>query len=336
MITDIDAAKRVVARALGRYGVAVDAAVTFVKYRENYVFRIDDAAGTYALRLHRHGYRSDAELLEELELVTALAAAGVAVPRVRPTIGGEPFCLVADDDGDAHQLDMLEWIPGADPLGDIGEAFLGSAAVDTATFQLLGALIAGLHATVTTLRRDRPSARPAWDADGLVGEHPVWGDPRRVFDEGTPGRATVGRAITLLRAELDAYGTAPDRYGPIHADFTPENVLVDDGGHLTVIDFDDSGDGYYLFDLATAAFFYLPHPRFDDVVEALLTGYQSVRPLSRDDLALWRPMLLARGLTYLGWAADRRGDETSDFIYEHLRPLVLDVAADFIAATVSP
>ena len=336
MITDIDGAKRVVARALGRYGVTGEAVVTFVKYRENYVFRIDEKAGTYALRLHRQGYRSDAEILEELELLTALTAAGVSVPRVRPTTDSELFCVIADDDKDAHQVDMLEWIPDAVPLGDIGEAFLGESVVDPATFHDLGALIAELHSTATTLQRDRRPARPAWDADGLVGERPVWGDPRRAFEDGAAGRDTIDRAISLLHAELEAYGTQPGRYGPIHADFTPENVLVDVAGHLTVIDFDDSGEGFFLFDLATAAFFYLPHPRFDDIVEALLAGYHSIRPLGRDDLALWRPMLLARGLTYLGWAADRRGDETSVFIFEHLRPLLLDLAAEFVASTVSP
>ncbi|HKS50190.1 MAG TPA: phosphotransferase [Amycolatopsis sp.] len=336
MITDTDVAKRVVARALGRYGVAGDPALTFVKYRENYVFRLDEEAGSYAVRLHRHGYRSDAEILEELALVSALDAAGVAVPRIRPTTEGELFCLVADDDADVHQVDMLEWIPDAVPLGDVGEAFLGEAAVDPVTFHALGVLIAGLHTTAATLKRDRPHARPSWDADGLVGEGAIWGDPRRAFHDGTPGHETVDRAISLLRAELEAYGTAPDRYGPIHADFTPENVLADDGGRLSVIDFDDSGDGYYLFDLATAAFFYLPHPRIDDVVSALMAGYQSVRPLTPDDLVIWRPLLLARGLTYLGWAADRRGDETATFIFEHLRPLVVDLAAQFIASTVSP
>lgn len=335
MITDIDVAKQVVTRALEHYGVAGDAALTFVKYRENYVFRIDVAAGTYALRLHRRGYRSDAEILEELELITALAAAGVAVPKVWLTTDGQPFCRVPDDDGDTHQVDMLEWVPGAGPLGDIGQAFLGEAAVDTGTFRELGSLIASFHATVAQLRRDRPPVRPAWDAEGLVGEAPVWGDPRRAFDAGTSDLRTVDRAISLLRAELEAYGRTPDRYGPIHADFTPENVLIDGSGRMTVIDFDDSGDGYYLFDLATAAFFYLPHSRFDDVVDALLAGYQSVRTLSLDDLAVWRPMLLARGLTYLGWAADRRGDETSDFIFEHLRPLVVQLAAEYIASAVS-
>lgn len=335
MIADINAAKRVAASALASYGTEGDAALTFVQHRENYVFRVDEQAGSYALRLHRGGYRTDAEILEELDLVTALDAAGVAVPRVRLTAAGEPFCRIADEHGDVHQVDMLEWVSNAVPLGDVGAAFTGEAAVDPATFHALGALIADLHTTVTTLPRRRPSTRPAWDAGGLVGDTAVWGDPRRAFLDGAAGHPIVSQAMWLLDAELRAHGTSSDRYGVIHADFTPENVLIHNG-QLTVIDFDDSGDGYYLFDLATAAFFYLPHPRADDVTSALLAGYQTVRPLTREDLELWRPMLLARGLTYLAWAANRPGDETSNFILDHVRPLVVQLATEFVASTVSP
>jgi hypothetical protein len=38
-----------------------------------------------------------------------------------------------------------------------------------------------------------------------------------------------------LNVDLAAYGIARDRYGLIHADFVPENVL-EDGGRLRVID----------------------------------------------------------------------------------------------------
>ena len=48
------------------------------------------------------------------------------------------------------------------------------------------------------------------------------------------------------------------------------------------------------------------------------------------DYATFRPMLLARGLTYLGWAADRSGDETSEFILEYIRPLVVDLAEELV------
>lgn len=335
MIADLEAARRVAARALTHYDADTDADLTFVKYRENYVFRVDQAGRTYALRLHRSGYRTDAEIVEELELVASLRKAGVAVPQVCLTTAGTPFCQIADDDGDVHQVDMLHWMSGAVPLGDVGEAFTGEPPVDPATFRALGALVADLHTKVASLPREKPSVRAAWDASGLVGDTAVWGDPRRAFHDGAPGRDVVDQAMRLLETELTKYGKEPDRYGPIHADFTPENVLVRNG-HMTVIDFDDSGDGYYLFDLATAAFFYLPHPRFDDIASALLTGYQSTRPLTQEDLALWRPLLLARGLTYLAWAADRLGDETSDFVLQHVRPVVVDLAAEFVALTVSP
>lgn len=335
MIADINAAKRVATRALANYGADRDAALTFVKYRENYVFRVDGQAGSYALRLHRNGYRTDAAILEELELVTALGAAGVAVPRVRRTAAGEAFCRIADEQGDVHQVDMLEWVSDTVPFGDVGAAFSGEAAVDPVDFHTLGALIADLHTTVTTLPRQRPSIRPVWDAGGLVGDTAVWGDPRRAFLDGAAGHDIVSQAMSLLATELRTYGETPGRYGAIHADCTPENVLVRNG-QLTVIDFDDSGDGYYLFDLATAAFFYLPHPRADDVTSALLAGYQTVRPLTREDLALWRPMLLARGLTYLAWAANRPGDETSTFILDDVRPLVAQLATEFVGSTLSP
>ncbi|QKZ17144.1 phosphotransferase enzyme family protein [Streptomyces chartreusis] len=335
MITDIEAAQRIAAQALAHYGADQAAALTFVKYRENYVFKAEGETGSYALRLHRNGYRTDAEILEELDLLAALAAGGVSVPRLRLTAQGEPFCRIPDEHGDVHQVDMLEWVADAVPLGDVGEAFTGEAVVVPATFHALGVLIAELHQKASTLQRKTPSARASWDVAGLVGgAEAVWGDPRRAFRAGAAGHEIVNRAMAWLETELTAYGKAPDRYGPIHADVTPENVLVR-GNQMTLIDFDDSGEGYYLFDLATAAFFYLPHPRFDEVVSAMLLGYNSVRSLTSEDLALWRPMLLARGLTYLAWAADRVGDETSDFIFEHVRPLVVDLATELISPAVS-
>ncbi|MGW8764340.1 phosphotransferase enzyme family protein [Streptomyces sp. NPDC055815] len=332
MIADIDAAKRVAEQALAHYGSARNASITFVKYRENYVFRVDEADGSYALRLHRSGYRTDAEILEELDLVTALAAAGVSVPQVRLTRSGELICRVTDEHGDVHQADMLKWVDDASPIGDVGEAFTGAATVDPAVFHALGALIANVHEAASKLQTQSSSVRPAWDAEGIVGSRAVWGDPRRAFADGSDGLDIVDEAIFLLTGALQTYATGTSCYGPIHADFTPENVLVRDG-LMTVIDFDDSGEGFYLFDLATAAFFYLPHPRAEEIIAELFAGYASVRPLEDQDLVMWRPMLLARGLTYLGWAADRIGDETSDFILQQIRPRVVDLAAEFVASS---
>ena len=46
-----------------------------------------------------------------------------------------------------------------------------------------------------------------------------------------------------------------DRYGLIHCDFLPENLLKD-GKTLRIIDFDDCGYDWHLFDIATSMFAY--------------------------------------------------------------------------------
>ena len=329
MISDIESATSVARRALENYGATADAVITFVKYRENYVFKVDMTSGSYALRVHRAGYRSDEEIAEELDLLCSLEDAGIAVPHVRASVEGHRLCRIADDGGDLHQVDLLDWVEGAAPLGDIGTAFLGAARVDDIQFRTLGALIGEFHHAVSSFAQAGQPIRPAWDASGLVGDRAVWGDPRRAFGDDPLGGAIVEQALPLLIATLEAYGQFPGRYGQIHADFTPENVLVD-SNRMTIIDFDDSGYGYYLFDLATAFFFYQPHPQSDAILTALLDGYRSVRDLDYHDYATFRPMLLARGLTYLGWAADRSGDETSEFILEYIRPLVVDLAEELV------
>ena len=51
---------------------------------------------------------------------------------------------------------MLEWVSGAVPLGDVGEAFSGEVPVDPAAFHALGALVADLHTKVASLERGKP------------------------------------------------------------------------------------------------------------------------------------------------------------------------------------
>ena len=68
-----------------------DAEISVIKYRENAVFRVEHATGRHALRLHRTGYHSDAELYSELQWMQALDEAGVSVPIVVPTMSGDMF-----------------------------------------------------------------------------------------------------------------------------------------------------------------------------------------------------------------------------------------------------
>ncbi|ASN20073.1 phosphotransferase enzyme family protein [Arthrobacter sp. YN] len=328
-------AVRTVHAALGRYGFQEDTAIEFVKYRENYVFRIyPEGKITYAVRLHRPGYRSDSEVTCELEFLRSLRSRGVDVPEVLPTSDGDLLCLIAGNDGFTYQIDVLVWVEDAAPLGDVVEAFDGSSSLSPETFHRLGALAGAFHNEATGIGVGKDFDRQAWDIEGLVGEQALWGDPcdiRELSEQDVVLLHDVKRAI---KDELISFGFGKDRYGVIHADFTPENILVRDE-ECVLIDFDDFGQGWHLFDLATLLFFYLPHPKYSDYCRSAIEGYRSVRALPQEQMKIWDAMLLSRGLTYMGWASTRRGDETSEFIISQIIPVVLKMARNYSASRVS-
>ena len=334
---DTDAAIRTVRGALQRYGFAEDSALELVKYRENYVFRLIVSAGeSYALRLHRAGYRTDAEIRTELAYLKALGERGMSVPEIVPALDGELVCLVTAEDGETLYLDVLKWLENSSPLGDIAEGIDGSCALEPEAFRRVGVLAAQLHGHTGQIGRTPGFERSPWDAEGLAGAAPLWGNPLAVQELNHDQAALLSGAVAKLRAELEELGTDPEIYGVIHADLTPENILVQDEGSQIVIDFDDFGEGWHLFDLTTALFFFVPHPRYEDYRQALLEGYRSVRQVPESFFDAWEALLLARGLTYLGWAADRRGDEAAEYIVEQIVPVVLGLAARYAPRTTSP
>ena len=322
-------AVRTVRGALGRYGLQDNTPIEFVKYRENYVFRIRPEGQTsYAVRLHRAGYRSDSEVRCELEFLKALRARGVDVPEVLPTTDGELLCLIEGTDDITYQIDVLVWAEGAAPLGDIVEAFEGTSHLSPETFRRLGVLAATFHNEATAIGRVEGFDRQAWDGEGLVGDGALWGDPCSIGELSRQDVALLSGVKRELKDELNSFGVGTDRYGVVHADFTPENILVR-GEECILIDFDDFGEGWHLFDLATLLFFYLPHQNYPDYQRSAFEGYRSARALPEEHLRWWNAMLLARGLTYIAWASTRRGDDAAEFVVSHIVPMVLDMARNY-------
>ena len=118
------------------------------------------------------------------------------------------------------------------------------------------------------------------------------------------------RVRQRLRRELSALERAPANYGLIHADFVAENILVN-GDQVRLIDFDDAGFGWHLFELATSTYFLMGESYFKAAQEALIRGYRSQRPLSDAQLARLPLFSLARATTYLGWVHTRPETETA-------------------------
>ena len=329
---DLESARALAHAALERFGLTPTSPIALVKHRENVVFEVHSGGEQYVLRVHRRGYHSDAALGCELEFVRALRASGVAVPEFISAPDASGFVVVgADHPAGPHQVDLQRFLPNSGAFGDERTAVSGTARIDPAEFAELGALIARVHDATESSGYTMAVPRADWDLIGLVGPDPAWGDPLRIGELTDADRDDLTRAIARIRRDLECYGTPEHRFGPIHADLTPENVLRTATG-LVLIDFDDFAAGWHLFDLATALYFFTPHPRYGEFRRALFAGYTSVRALDDADHAAFPAMLLARGLTYLGWSADRRGEPTAEWHATTVLPHVIALARTLLAA----
>lgn len=312
--------------ALDAFGVPAEATVDFVKHRENHVYRVRTSETDRSLRMHRVGYRTDEELRSEMASMLAFGAAGIAVPTPVAAADGEHVVTVVDAAGMRRQATMQEWVANGREFGDSGAVFTGAARPGDDDLRRLGALIARMHEAATA---GAPAGytRAAWDADGLAGAGALWGSAARLPSLSNADRLILERADARVGVELATLPTTADLFGVIHADFTFENILVTDDG-LVALDFDDSGPGWYLFDLTTPAFWCSRHPDGAALIAAVVEGYRTVRPLP--DQRAWHALLLARALSYLGWAADRPGDPTSDFHEEVMAPWVVAAARTYL------
>ncbi|MBG6120454.1 MULTISPECIES: phosphotransferase enzyme family protein [unclassified Sphingobium] len=294
--------------------------IALIKYRENAVFSVTDTSGhRYALRIHRSEYHSDSELLSELQWMDALLHKGVGTPPVIPSRSGSLFVIVEHPAiPEPRQVDLLGWLHG-DPVGAIEEAQSRNGDEVADLFRRIGKLAAEVHSKTADWSLPEGFARHAWDAEGILGDDPFWGRflDLAALDDQT--RALLVRACDKARQDLANFGMTEQNYGLIHADFVPENLLQR-GEDLLLIDFDDAGFGWHMFELATALYFHVDDPNLDLMRNAILEGYRTARALPESDWELLPLFLFLRSLTYLGWVHTRHETETA----RSLTPMFID------------
>ncbi|MGH3261430.1 MAG: phosphotransferase enzyme family protein, partial [Trebonia sp.] len=88
--------------------------------------------------------------------------------------------------------------------------------------------------------------------------------------------------------------------GLIHADMRLANLLVD-GDDVWVIDFDDCGFSWFMYDFATTISFMEDHPRVPELREAWVRGYRTIGELSAEDEAELDTFVMLRRLLLVAW-----------------------------------
>ena len=291
-------------RALSEYGLSADAPLTLLNVSENATYAVDDPATGLrtVLRVHRLGYHDGPEIESELAWLEALREdTGVRTPRVLPTLDGRRLLSMPEEgSSEARHVVHFEFLPGTEPTPS-GERL-------PASFELLGSITARMHEHALTWQPPAGFTRFAWDYEGAFGPRARWGRWQDGVAVGEAEREVLGRLEAKLRERLVRFGSGPDRYGLVHADLRLANLL-EDGDDTYVIDFDDCGWGWFLYDFGAAVSFFEHDARIPELIDSWVHGYRSVRPLPAADEAELPTFVLMRRLILVAWIGSHSGTD---------------------------
>ena len=291
----VDDMAEVARLAAGRYGISPGFGLHQYPLTENWTFRIEpDAAPPVVLRIYRPGGRSPLEIHSELAWMSALQQDSPALlPDVIPTLSGAAVLEITREPLDPCHCVLFSCAPGSEPEGDQLAAW----------FPRLGAITARLHRHARGWPVPAWFVRPRWDLATTLGDRPHWGSWQASVTDAEERRQTRRLADVVIK-RLSDFGDGPARFGLVHADLRLANLLVD-GERITVIDFEDCGFSWYLYDLACALTFNEGRPDVRELIEAWVAGYREVQPLSRADEQEIDTFLMLRRLMLSAYAGLR-------------------------------
>jgi Ser/Thr protein kinase RdoA (MazF antagonist) len=286
-----------VARGLPRWQLSPATAIKLLNVSENATFALSDPASSreLVLRVHRLGYCTADEIRSELAWISALRDEAI-IETAAPIAAsdGELVQTFASPSGRPSRFAVaFERLPGREPDAGVGTV---------QWFARLGELSARMHAHARSWRLPPGFRRKRWDLDAMVGPQGFWGPWRAAIGLDAAGVATLERALGFIADRVGRFGTAPERFGLIHADLRLANLLVSES-HLRIIDFDDCGFSWFLYDFASAVSFIEHEPIVPELLRAWLDGYRRVASLSSEEVAQIPTFVVLRRILLMAWLA---------------------------------
>lgn len=293
--------KEIALFAAENYPFEGEITVSLLKYSENLTYLLEYGNKEKAvLRIARKNYHSREEILSEMKWIeeirrsTDILTAGV--------IHGRDGGLIYDLNcgGGSLVCCAFEFLNGQTLRGIDGEALYE-------IMEKIGGITAKLHIQSQTMNKEA-FTRFGWDFEDLIGEKSRWGDFKLM--KGLPAEyiSLYSAAAELAKKRLELYGKSPSRFGLIHSDLNINNILSD-SGKLYVLDFDDCGFGWFLYDFSTTVLEFFDE-KLKKCVDALLKGYEKFRPLPEEDKQELFTFIVLRKIVRIGWIATHSDNDT--------------------------
>lgn len=323
---------RAVASGWGLDCQRIDARLIAVS--ENATFRLEVDRHPYAvLRVHRPAYVDPQQIASELTWVQALAAGtDVKVPQVLPLTDGSLVLAV-----DQQQADLDGGDEAADdsrqPWYVVAFAFVEGAVLEDVAdtrpyYRRIGEITAQFHDHAEQWQKPGGFDRFTWNLEDMIGPTSRWGDWRAAAL--SPAQLEVmGAAEAKARDVIAPLRESTASRGLIHADLRPSNIMIS-GNQLTVIDFDDCGFSWFLYDFASA-FSFIEHESYTHALaKDWVAGYTAVRPLGEEQIQQACALSMIRRLQMVGWTTTHRQDALPAQIWDQQIPGTERIAAQYL------
>jgi Ser/Thr protein kinase RdoA (MazF antagonist) len=296
--------RRLGLRAIEAYPVT-DPQLTFVTHGENTTFKVSGSTGDgvvehFLLRVHRprrHGrfVDSNAAIRSELHWLTALRSqTDLSVPAPLLTRDGELTTTASVPTvPQPRTCSVLRWMDGRRYTDSPRPVYL----------HRLGGAMARLHNHADTWPRPAGFVRIEWDWQTLFGDTMEYGgiNAAKVWDLLPDDlRASFDRVAARAERVMTELGDGVDAVGLIHADLHLDNALFA-GRDIRLIDFDDCGTGYRLYDVAVALWELRHRADYEAFRAALIAGYTAHRPLPSGQLAHLDTFIAVREVAFGLW-----------------------------------
>ena len=277
-------------------------AIELINFEFNATFKVQTSKNQiYALRINVNSDRNYENLLGEIAFVEFLNHKGVVnLPKPVPTKSNQLAQTIHSPLMERELGAVLyTWLEGEE-LGDEPSEH---------SLRKLGAAMAAMHQATQGFKLPAGAKLPMlrdflWQTTDIIftSDSPLSGEDKELLSE---AKGKIEQIIAELYSNSEAI--------VIHADLHGGNVFSH-GDEVFIFDFDDSGIGLPIQDLATALY-YLDTPEQD---AAMLDGYRSVCDLPVHSEYQLKGLLLQRRIILLNYLYETTNQEHRDMAPKYL------------------
>jgi Ser/Thr protein kinase RdoA (MazF antagonist) len=134
-----------------------------------------------------------------------------------------------------------------------------------------------------------------------------------------------------LRKDLAVYGRDAERFGLIHADMRLANLLVGGPKGTVLIDFDDSGFGWLMYDFGAAMSFIEDRADLPQLAACWCEGYRTVGPLGVGHAEMLGTMVMLRRMALLAWVGSHHETELAQSLASRFAPVTAVLAEKYLS-----